>query len=214
MARMKLIVAAMIAGLILLGVAMNRRLPGTEVREILSRISSYLGVGPLVLIVALLNMQLWGMTPWTMSVVLLAAAVVVLAPAVAADLAAVAFLLAGLYGVLLGAFWQWIYVPPRQWHNPIYGTVMVGTWWTAALAGMEGLALVGIGLWLVPRTLGQHRLVVALAAHVPGLAQICAGGPEWLRSADARRALGACSSRPRGGAFMDCGGAFSWCWWR
>jgi signal transduction histidine kinase len=167
--------AAVIVGLIVVAVFTNRRLPGSEVREILSRISSYLGLGALLLIVALLNMQLWGMTLWTMSLMLLATAAVVLAPAVAADLAAIAFLLAGLYGVLLSVFWpSAAFVPYRAWHAPIYGTVMVGSWWTAALAGLEGLALAGIGAWLVPRTLGRHRLVTALAGQVPGLAQICA----------------------------------------
>ena len=144
-------------------------------REILTRTSAYLGLGPLLLIVALLNMQLLGMTGWTMTLLLLAAAAAVLVPVVAADLAAIAFLLAGLYGMILGAFWHSVLWPHRAWHNPIYGTVMVGSWWTAALAGMEGLALAGIGVWLVPRTLGRHRLVVALAGQVPGLAQICAG---------------------------------------
>ena len=59
-ARMDLMVAAIIAGLILVAVFTNRRLPGSEVREILTRTSAYLGPGPLLLIVALLNMQLLG----------------------------------------------------------------------------------------------------------------------------------------------------------
>ena len=171
---MDLMVAAIIAGLILAAVFTNRRLPGSEVREILTRTSAYLGPGPLLLMVALLNMQLLGMTGWTVTLLLLAAATAVLAPAVAADLAAIAFLLAGLYGMLLGVFWHSVLWPHRAWHNPIYGTVMVGSWWTAELAGIEGLALAGIGVWLVPRTLGRHRLVVALARQVPGLARICA----------------------------------------
>ena len=170
---MGFMVAAVIVGLIVVAVFTNRRLPGSPVREILTRTSAYLGPGPLLLVVALLNMQLWGRSPWTIGLVLLAAAAAVLAPAVAADLAAAAFIVAGLYGVVLGAFWP-IVMPYRAWHNPIYGTVMVGSWWTAALAALEGLALAGVGLWLVPRTLGRRRLVAALAGHVPGLAQICA----------------------------------------
>jgi signal transduction histidine kinase len=183
---MEFTVAAMTVGLILLGLAINRRLPGGEVREILSRISSYLGLGPLLLFVALLNMQLWGMSPWTMCLVLLAAAAAVLAPAVAADLAAAGLIVAGFYGVMLGVFWPSIIMPQRAWHNPIYGTVMVGSWWTAALAALEGLALAGAGLWLVPRTLGRHRLVVALAGQVPGLAQICAS-PAGAGASSGRR---------------------------
>jgi signal transduction histidine kinase len=173
---MDFMVAAVVVGLVVVAVFTNRRLAGSEVREILTRTSGYLGLGPLLLIVALLNLELWGRTPWTMIVVLVAAAAVVLVPVVAADLAAVAFLLAGLYGVVLGVFGP-IVMPYRAWHNPIYGTVMVGSWWTAAVAALEGLALVGIGIWLVPRTLGRYRLAVALAALVPGLAHSCAGRP-------------------------------------
>src|SRR5450755_979552 len=173
MARMDFI-WAVIAGLVLLAVFVDRRTPRSQIREILTRTSAYLGWGPLLLAVALINMQLWGMSSWSRSLVLLAAVVVVLTPAVAADLAAVAFMLGGLYGVLLGAFWQSIIMPHRQWHNLIYGTVMIGSWRTAALAGMEGLAFIALGLWLVPRTLGRHRPVAALAGRVPGLTWICA----------------------------------------
>ena len=118
---MDFIWAAVIAGLVLLAVFVDRRTPRSQIREILTRTSAYLGWGPLLLAVALMNMQLWGMSSWSRSLVLLAAVVVVLTPAVAADLAAVAFMLGGLYGVLLGAFWQSVIMPHRQWHNLIYG---------------------------------------------------------------------------------------------
>lgn len=71
---MDYMVAAVIVGLIVVAVFTNRRLPGSEVREILTRTSAHLGLGPLLLIVALLNMQLWGMSRWTMSLMLLAVA--------------------------------------------------------------------------------------------------------------------------------------------
>jgi hypothetical protein len=56
---MDFMVAAVVVGLIVVAVFTNRRLAGSEVREILTRTSGYLGLGPLLLIVALLNLQLW-----------------------------------------------------------------------------------------------------------------------------------------------------------
>jgi signal transduction histidine kinase len=187
MARMDLILAGVIGGLILLAVLADRRLPRSQTRQILTSTAAYLGWAPLLLVIALMNMQLWGMSLWTKSLVLLAAVVVFLTPAVAADLAAVTLMLGGLYGILLGAFWQSIIMPHRTWHNLIYGTVMVGSGAAAALAGLEGLALGSFGLWLVPRTLGRHRWAAALAGHVPGLT--------WLRAIPARPA--AASRRPQ-----------------
>src|ERR1022692_4797035 len=184
---MDFILAGVIGGLILLAVLADRRLPRSQARQILPRTAAYLGWGPLLLVVALMNMQLWGMSLWTKSLVLLAAVVVVLIPAVATDLAAVTFMLGGLYGILLGAFWQSIIMPHRAWHNLIYGTVMVGSGPAAALAGLEGLALGCFGLWLVPRTLGRHRWAAALAGQVSGLT--------WIRPIQARPA--AASRRPQ-----------------
>ena len=184
---MDFILAGVIGGLILLAVLADRRLPHSQTRQILTRTAAYLGWGPLLLVIALMNMQLWGMSLWTKSLVLLAAVVVVLIPAVAADLAAVTFMLGGLYGILLGAFWQSIIMPHRAWHNLIYGTIMVGSGSAAALAGLEGLALGCFGLWLVPRTLGRHRWAAALAGQVSGLT--------WIRAIQARPA--AASRRPQ-----------------
>ena len=93
---MDFILAGVIGGLILLAVLADRRLPHSQTRQILTRTAAYLGWGPLLLVIALMNMQLWGMSLWTKSLVLLAAVVVVLIPAVAADLAAVTFMLGGL----------------------------------------------------------------------------------------------------------------------
>jgi signal transduction histidine kinase len=160
---MDFILAAAIAGLILLAVLIDRRLPRSRTREILASTAAYLGPGPLLLVAALMTMQLLSMSLWTRSLVLLAAVVVVLAPAVAADLAAVAFIFGGLYGILLGAFWPSMFMPHWLWRPD--------SRWQAALAGAEGLAFLSFALWLGPRTFGGRGQLAALAGRVQRLAQ-------------------------------------------
>jgi signal transduction histidine kinase len=177
---------------ILLAVLMARRMPRSQAGEILTRTTAYLGWGPLLLVAALMNMQLWGMSLWTGGLLLLAAVLVVATPALAAELAAAGFVIGGLYGILLGAFWQSVFMPHRAWHSLIYGTIMVSSWNTAVLAAVEGLAFAGLGLWLVPRTLGRRRWMVALAAAAPWLARLSvtgAGGPAGHRPRSTRLML-------------------------
>jgi signal transduction histidine kinase len=166
MAGMEILLAVLAAGLVGLAVYIGHRFPGGQVHKVVARILSYLGWGTLLVPLALMGMQLWGMNTWTQSVLLCAIPVAVLAPAVAADLAALLLVAGGIYGMLLGAFWPSIAWPTAR-TDLFYGTVIVRSEWTAALAGMEGLALAVFGLWLIPRTLARHALVAALIGRLP-----------------------------------------------
>jgi len=90
---------------------------------------------------------------------LLAAVVVVVvaAPAIAADLAVAGLLVLGAYGLMLADFWPGhIAVPLAYRPDALFGAAVVSSPTGHALAGAQGLLLLGLGLWLVPRTAGAH----------------------------------------------------------
>ncbi len=169
MARMGIVLLTLVV-LVLLAAVIGRWMPFMRLRAVVSRLARYIGWGGLLLPVVLMCGELWGMNSWAIAATLSAAVIVVLLPAVAADLAASALTLFGLYGMVIGAFWPSMAAPVRFWSGPLYGTINVDSRWDAIVAGLEGLALAGFGLWLVPRTLSRHRWV-ALALRQ---------GQEWL----------------------------------
>jgi signal transduction histidine kinase len=140
-----------------------------QARAATSRLAARLGWGALLVAAVVMGVQTWGFRSWTMTVLAGSVLLVVLLPALAANLTAVALLAFGLYGVLLGISWPSAPVPGRGWPGIFYGTITVDGPWTAALAGLEGAALAGFALWLVPRTLGRHRPVAGWARWVPAL---------------------------------------------
>src|SRR5262249_52812953 len=79
------------------------------------------------------------------------------APRTARHLAALGLILFGLYGVALGLFWP-NHVPLPSAHTDIvsYGLVYLDGRPLAIAAGLEGLALSGFGLWLVPRVIDDR----------------------------------------------------------
>ena len=87
-------------------------------------------------------------------VVLVAVALIGLVPAVAADLALAGLLVLGLYGLALAAMWP-VHAPlPSVFTDQVrYGAVWVVDRPSAVLAGVQGLALLAFGMWLVPRAL-------------------------------------------------------------
>ena len=111
------------------------------------------------LMVELLGPTYWFGTTWwstglTVTVGLAALVLAVRWPAIAADLTVAALILFGIYGIALGAFWPTNLPLPSPYTWAVrYGAIWVVNRPTAVLAGVQGLALVAFGLWLVPRAL-------------------------------------------------------------
>jgi signal transduction histidine kinase len=111
------------------------------------------------------------------AVVLLAALlVVILLPAVAADLAVAGLVGLGIYGAVLAVRWPGMTGP--RFRDMLYGAVYVTNRPLAALACVQGLALLAFGLWLVPRALDSRTRALlwpapdtALAGRVQQLTQ-------------------------------------------
>ena len=123
-----------------------------------------------IMVIELLGRTSWfGASWWGPGLTLVAAAAAVVSvirfPALAADLAFAAFILLGLYGVALSAFWP-SHVPLPSPYTPDvrFGVVLVDGRPSAILAGIEGLALLGFGLWLVPRALDDRTRALLRSA--------------------------------------------------
>jgi signal transduction histidine kinase len=102
---------------------------------------------------------------WTL--LLLAGAVVVLRkwPEFAARAAAVGIAGLGLMGLALAAWAAGggFGFARTGYGGILYGAVLVSTQHTAFAAGVEGLALLGLGAWLAPQTFPQVRRLLGLA---------------------------------------------------
>jgi signal transduction histidine kinase len=122
------------------------------------------------MVIEMLGWTLWLDTPWwtadfTVAVGLIALVLVFRAPAVAADLALAGMLLLGLYGVALAVWWP-VHVPlPSPYTADVrFGTVWVASRVAALLAGVEGLALLSLGLWLLPRAIDDRTRALLRSA--------------------------------------------------
>jgi signal transduction histidine kinase len=94
-----------------------------------------------------------------------ALALIVVAPAIAADLAVFALLVLGAYGLMLAGFWPGhVAVPLAYRPDALFGAAVVNSPTGHALAGVQGLLLLGLGVWLVPRTAGAHLLALRSTA--------------------------------------------------
>jgi signal transduction histidine kinase len=109
------------------------------------------------LLVELFGRTFWLGHPWwnsgvTLTLVLAAAALAIRAPAVAGDLAVAGLILFGLYGVAVAAGWPNDVTLPSPFTEDLrYGLVLVTSRDLAVAAGLQGLALIGFGVWLAPR---------------------------------------------------------------
>ncbi len=122
------------------------------------------------ILIELLGRVYWLGTAWwgaglTFSVAVAATLLVIRFPALAADVAIAGFILLGIYGVALGLFWP-THVPLPSPYNDVvrYGAVLVDSRASAVLAGVEGLALFGFGLWLMPRALDNRTRALLRSA--------------------------------------------------
>jgi signal transduction histidine kinase len=127
------------------------------------------GIGPAGLVLGLL-------------LVALAAVLVARLPQVAVDLSVVWLAVLGLCGIGLALSWPSLaFVPggipmglfPGVFDKAIYGAVLVSNRPTAALAGVEGAALLALAGWLAPRTIVAHtRALLAGEAYTALLSRV------------------------------------------
>ena len=88
---------------------------------------------------------------------MLGLAVILLLPSVAADLAVAGLLGLGVYGIAVALLWPSVY---PSYQNLLYGPIWVTSRPLAVLAGLQGLALIGLALWLAPRALDQRTMAL------------------------------------------------------
>ena len=135
---------------------------------------------PLVaVLVDLLGRTSWLGIPWwsaglTLLIALSALVLVVRVPAFAADLSIAGVMLLGLYGLALAAWWPTHIPLPSPYTSDVrYVAVVVDGRATALLAGAQGVALIGFGLWLVPRAIDNRtRLLLRSAADLDLTARV------------------------------------------
>ena len=82
------------------------------------------------------------------------------------NLALAGLILFGLYGIALAAFWpRHLPLPSPYTESVRYGAIYVSSHTMAIAAGLEGLAITGLGLWLVPRAVDDRtRALFRLAS--------------------------------------------------
>jgi len=136
----------------------------------------------LALFVELLGPRFWLNTSWwgvgqTLAVTAVVVFLVIRAPKTAGNLALAGLILFGLYGITLGLFWPNDIPLPSPWTWSVrYGLFFVDNRGPAIGAGLEGLALTGLGLWLVPRAI-DDRTRAPIAAD----RSACAASPRRRR---------------------------------
>ena len=109
----------------------------------------------------LLGWSRWLAVPWwnpglTAAVGLGVVAVIVFAPTAAADLAVAGVILFGLYGIALALWWPMSILAPAPFADVRYGAFWVASEPGALLAGAQGLLLLNLGLWLLPRAVDDR----------------------------------------------------------
>ena len=118
--------------------------------------------GLLLLVVLLLGTELFGRTMWlgitwwtgieTLAVTVVAVVLIARFPGVAADLALAGLFVFGLYGLGLALFWpKSAWLPSQYVVSVRYGAVWVDSQLSAVAAGLQGVALTGLTVWLIPR---------------------------------------------------------------
>jgi len=116
---------------------------------------------------------LFGASQWsdvrnTAAVLLIAFVMVILLPAVAADLAVGGLAGLGIYGTVLAVRWPGLGGP--RYRDMLYGAVYVTNRPLAVLACVQGVLLLGFGLWLVPRALDSRTLALLWPGPAPDAA--------------------------------------------
>src|SRR5215469_7915028 len=102
------------------------------------------------------GLTMFGVRPWTVAAIIVAVVITIRWPRLAADLVPLVLVLFALYGFMLASRWvagpRVLVTPGATW----FGAVPVDSPQTSLLAGVEASALLALGAWLFPRTLGAH----------------------------------------------------------
>jgi hypothetical protein len=114
----------------------------------------------------------WGPSH-TLAVAIAALLVVARFPKLAGNLALVGSLLYGLYGVALGVYWPENLPLPSPYVAVVrYGLIYVDSRTTALAAGVQGLAIIALALWLVPRVINDRTRALFRSASDAHTAQL------------------------------------------
>src|SRR5215469_13039494 len=112
--------------------------------------------GILLVPVTSFGLTMFGVRPWTVAAIIVAVVITIRWPRLAADLVPLVLVLLALYGFMLASRWvagpRVLVTPGATW----FGAVPVDSPQTSLLAGVEASALLALGAWLFPRTLGGH----------------------------------------------------------
>jgi len=121
--------------------------------------------GILLVPVTCFGLTIFGVRPWTVAAIVAAIVITIRWPRLAADLVPLVLVVFAVYGFMLVSRW----VPgPRVLATPQptrFGAVAVDSSPTSLLAGAEASALLALGAWLFPRTIGAHARAKATAGH-------------------------------------------------
>jgi signal transduction histidine kinase len=112
--------------------------------------------GILLVPVTSFGLTMFGVRPWTVAAIIVAVVITIRWPRLAADLVPLVLVLFALYGFMLASRWvagpRALAPPGATW----FGAVPVDSPRNSLLAGVEASALLALGAWLFPRTLGAH----------------------------------------------------------
>jgi signal transduction histidine kinase len=131
----------------------------------------------LALVIEMLGPRFWFDTAWwgvgqTMAVSAVVVFLVIRAPKVAGNLALAGLILFGLYGIALSVSWpEHVPLPSPYFDTVRYGLFLVNDLGPKIGAGFEGLALTGLGLWLVPRAIDDRTRALFRSASDADLAR-------------------------------------------
>ena len=125
--------------------------------------------GILLVPVTSFGLTMFGVRPWTVAAIIVAVVITIRWPRLAADLVPLVLVLFALYGFMLASRWvagpRVLVGPGATW----FGAVPVDNPQTSLLAGVEASALLALGAWLFPRTLGAHARGKGASEHAAEL---------------------------------------------
>jgi signal transduction histidine kinase len=125
--------------------------------------------GILLVPVTSFGLTMFGVRPWTVAAIIVAVVITIRWPRLAADLVPLVLVLFALYGFMLASRWvagpRVVVTAGATW----FGAVPVDSPQTSLLAGVEASALLALGAWLFPRTLGAHARAKGTSAQAAEL---------------------------------------------
>jgi signal transduction histidine kinase len=126
--------------------------------------------GILLVPVTSFGLTIFGVRPWTVAAIVAAIVITIRWPRLAADLVPLVLVVFAVYGFMLVSRWvpgpRVLAMPQPTW----FGAIPVDSSQTSLLAGVEASALLALGAWLFPRTIGAHARAKTATGHEVELA--------------------------------------------